>query len=82
MSFDANANFHIRFLVSAGHIKKQDDRYELSVEFEGGRNEWLTNKELEDQDKVFEDITKISDIAKKPGIHFIELKRYYEDKDY
>jgi ADP-ribose pyrophosphatase YjhB (NUDIX family) len=57
-------------------------RGELIADMEGHHNEWLSDEELLAKDKVFESITEITDLARKPGVGFIEQKYFYDQKDY
>ncbi len=49
---------------------------------QGGHNEWLSDEELLGKDKVFESITEITNLARKPDVGFIEQKYFYDQKDY
>lgn len=55
---------------------------ELTKEFEGGENHWLTNHELAAKDKVFESALEATTLIRQPGLQFVEVKHEYDDEDY
>ncbi len=55
---------------------------ELTQKFEGGENHWLTNDELKAKGKVFESAIEATELIKKPGLQFVEVKHKYDDDDY
>lgn len=65
------------YLVHATNPKGQ-----LTTTFEGGENHWLTNEELKAKDKVFESALDATELIKKPGIQFVEVKHEYDSEDY
>jgi len=54
----------------------------LIADMEGYHNEWLSDEDLLEKNKVFQSITEITDLARKPGVGFIEQKYFYDQKDY
>lgn len=54
----------------------------LQVDFEGGKNAWMTDKEMAAKDKVFDSALEASKLIRKPHFFFIEVKHYYDEKDY
>lgn len=55
---------------------------ELISDMEGHHNEWLSDEDLLEKEKVFQSITEITDLARKPDVGFIEQKYFYDQKDY
>lgn len=63
-------------------VHATNPRGELIQEFEGGENHWLTNEELRAKGKVFESAIEATEIVRKPGLQFVEVKHEYDDEDY
>jgi 8-oxo-dGTP pyrophosphatase MutT (NUDIX family) len=54
----------------------------LTTSFEGGKNSWMSLVELKNQEQVFQDVVMATEIAKKPGVDFVEKKYHYTDDEY
>ena len=54
----------------------------LVEKFEGGKNTWLTEKEITSDPKVFEDVPKIITNLKKNKFFFMEDQYKYSEKEY
>lgn len=65
------------FIIRATRAKGK-----LIESFEGGRNSWLTEKEMISDPKVFEDVPKILQAVKGKNFVFFEDKYRYSEKQY
>lgn len=63
-------------------VKASQTTGRLITDFEGGKNSWLTEKEIISNPKVFEDLPKILAKIKAGGFFFIEDKYKYARKQY
>jgi len=63
-------------------VKATQTRGKLIENFEGGRNSWLTEKEILADPKLFEDIPKILKNLKRNRFFFIEDKYKYSPEQY
>lgn len=55
---------------------------ELVENFEGGRNVWLTEEELDEQEKVFQGIRETYGYVTARGLTFTEHQLFYDPEDY
>lgn len=63
-------------------VRATQPKGKLIENFEGGRNSWLTEKEIINDSKVFEDVSKILQSVKSKSFIFFEDKYYYSGKQY
>lgn len=54
----------------------------LITEFDGGKNQWMSDEELRAQDKVFESITKLTDIVRSGKPTIFQKRHDYSPTDY
>lgn len=54
----------------------------LMVDFEGGKNAWLTDSEIDAQDKVFQGMRESYGFVSQSHVTFNEEKLTYDPKDY
>lgn len=55
---------------------------ELIVDDEGHHNEWLSDDEMLQKDKVFESVAKITTLARTGNLGFMEQKYQYNNDEY
>ncbi len=55
---------------------------ELIADMEGHHNEWLSNDEVHNKEKVFESIIETIEIARSEGYDFVEKNYYYNTEEY
>jgi len=63
-------------------IKATNTKGKLIENFEGGRNSWLTEKEILTDPKVFEDVPKILKNIKTNKFFFLEDQYFYTPSEY
>ncbi len=54
---------------------------ELTEEFEGGINKWMTMDEFHRQPKWFNSVDEFTDLMERGG-HFAEREFYYDESEY
>jgi len=63
-------------------IRATQTKGALIEDFEGGKNGWLTEKEILNEQKVFEDVPDILKVVKGKNFTFGEKKFYYTQRQY
>ena len=63
-------------------VKATNTKGKFIKEIEGGKNFWLSEKEILTKEKVFEDILKILKGVKTGKFFFLEKKYNYSAKQY
>lgn len=55
-------------------VKVTDLKGELTEEFEGGKNKWMTVKEITDWENLFDGVQESIDLTEEKKLDFVETK--------